>query len=222
MAQFSATRGGAWQEARRRATLAGMTDRDADRETGRRRRPLPELDRERLHQAALAYLERYASSAENLRRVLQRRVLRAARRQPVDEAAARGWIDDIVADLEQAGLLDDRAYAEARVMSLRRGGASLYAVRAKLAQKGVDRDVVDTALERLEQRGPAAALAAAIALARRRRLGPWRTPDARATRRDRDLAALARAGFPLAIARRVVDADAPEALDDLLAEAGEA
>src|SRR3546814_7265925 len=38
-------------------------------------------------------------------------------------------------------------------------------------------------------------LAAAIAYARRRRLGPFRTPDARADRRDKDLAALARAGF---------------------------
>ena len=46
-----------------------------------------------------------------------------------------------------------------------------------------------------------------MALARRRRLGPWRSGPERAARRDRDLAALARAGFDLQTARAVIDAE---------------
>jgi regulatory protein len=41
-----------------------------------------------------------------------------------------------------------------------------------------------------------------------------RPPAEREARRDRDLAALARAGFSLDVARRVLDLDDADALDD--------
>ncbi len=64
--------------------------------------------------------------------------------------------------------------------------------------------------------GPAwaeAALAAALACARRRRLGPYRPPAARKSMREKDLASLARAGFAHDIARRVVEAKTAEELE---------
>jgi regulatory protein len=69
-----------------------------------------------------------------------------------------------------------------------------------------------------EETGGDPALAAALALARRRRLGPWRPPAARAARRDKDLAILARAGFPRGLATRIVDAPDIAALEALGAE----
>jgi regulatory protein len=54
-------------------------------------------------------------------------------------------------------------------------------------------------------------LAAAIALARRRGLGPYRKKEGAAVR-DKDVASLARAGFSYDIARKVVDADDPDLL----------
>ena len=57
-------------------------------------------------------------------------------------------------------------------------------------------------------------LAAAIAYARRRRIGPYRTRGDREERRERDLAALARQGFGYDIARRVIDAHDPEDLEE--------
>jgi len=55
--------------------------------------------------------------------------------------------------------------------------------------------------------------------ARRRRLGPYRMPEVRAERRDKDLAALARAGFDYDTARRVIEAETLDDLDRLLSEA---
>ncbi|MEK9755042.1 MAG: hypothetical protein VW338_17755, partial [Rhodospirillaceae bacterium] len=46
-------------------------------------------------------------------------------------------------------------------------------------------------------------------------LGPFRAGAERPARRDKDLAALARAGFGYDVARRVVDAASPEALEAL-------
>jgi regulatory protein len=55
---------------------------------------------------------------------------------------------------------------------------------------------------------------AAIALARRRRLGPYRAAKDRQECRARDLAAMARAGFDYDVARKVIDAASVEALDE--------
>ena len=51
-------------------------------------------------------------------------------------------------------------------------------------------------------------------MARRRRLGPYRPAEARKDQRLRDLATMARAGFAYDVARKVVDAASPDALDE--------
>lgn len=176
---------------------------------------------EYLERAGLHYLERYATSAENFRRVLERKVMRAARVHDTDAAQAAEWIAALIARFSRAGLLDDRSYAEARARSLHGRGKGLRAIRGTLAQKGVADDVIEHALRALaeeEQVETATALdtRAALTLARKRRLGPFRTdPEARAGNRERDMARLARAGFSYDIARRVIGATTPEDAETL-------
>lgn len=168
-----------------------------------------------LERAALHYLERFASSAANLRRVLLRKVDMSARAHGTDPEEGRRWVEDLIARYRRSGLLDDAAYAEARAASLHRRGGSTRMIRQKLAAKGLEDGLIVRALDGLDgAESGNADLAAALAYARRRRLGPYRDPAARAERRDRDLAALARAGFDLDTARRVVDSDDPDTLTD--------
>jgi regulatory protein len=176
-----------------------------------RRGPRP-VTPERLEKIALLYLGRFASSAENLRRVLAQRIERSARAHGTDRAAGLAAAAALVARLQAAGLLDDRRYAEAKAASLQRRGRPLDAIRRELARRGVGRDDVDSAAAALSEADPEPDLAAAIALARRRRLGPWRAAEARAAARARDLAALGRAGFDYDTARRVIDAPDPDSL----------
>jgi regulatory protein len=197
--------------------MAGM-DNSAPKPNKQTTRPPRKIPRKpnpaSLERAALHYLERFASSAENLRRVLLRKVERAARHhEDIDREAAAGWIDDLIARYRRTGLLDDKVYAEARTTSLHRRGASVRKIRLSLAQKGVAATTVEAALEDLGERVEGdVELQAAIALARRRRLGVYRLAAARADYRDRDLAALARAGFSYDIARRVIEAEDEAAL----------
>ncbi|PVE24989.1 RecX family transcriptional regulator [Microvirga sp. KLBC 81] len=156
-----------------------------------------------LQRAALAYLERYASSAENLRRVLKRKVDKRCRLRGEDPAEFQEMIDEAVAKSLRTGLIDDTRYAEARVATLRRRGGSARAIQAKLSAKGVDRTTIAAALEGGEEDDEEKA---AHALARRRKLGPYR-PGERAPYRDKDLAALARAGFRFDVARQVIDGE---------------
>ena len=157
-----------------------------------------EIDTDLLERWALGYLEHYASSAENLRRVLMRRVRRHA---PEAVQPARPLIEAIVTRYREAGLLDDAAYAAARAASLHRRGDSLRVIRARLATKGVAGEDVAGAVGALQELGSDPDLAAACAFARRRRLGPFRrAPSDRA----RELAVFARAGFSRRVAEAVL------------------
>ena len=167
-----------------------------------------------LENAALHYLERFASSAENLRRVLLRKVERSAQAHGTNREEAAGWVDALIARYRASGLLDDSGYARMKAESLHRRGTSTRAIREKLAAKGVAREHVKQALDRVEEDTEGDVdLAAALALARRRRLGPYRPPESRAAHREKDLAAIGRAGFAYDIARRVVDAENPDSVE---------
>ncbi|WP_422038531.1 regulatory protein RecX [Roseibium sp.] len=157
---------------------------------------------ERLTRSAVHYLERYSSSQNNLRKVLERRVLKACRHHGLDPAEFSEMIDKVLKRCVDSGLVNDRSYAETKTASLRRRGGSRRKIEAQLTQKGVDRDTIRSVLDD----GAGTEEEAAAAYARRRRLGPFRNAADRAARREKDLAAMCRAGFSFDIALRVIDA----------------
>ncbi|MBW4092034.1 MAG: hypothetical protein HIU82_13140 [Proteobacteria bacterium] len=193
-------------------------------------RPLaPPPDAAGLREAALAHLARYATTEARLRQVLARRLDRwahaaAATLDPADIAAAlaaaRPAIPAVVATLAAAGALNDADFAATRARALRRAGRSRRAIAATLAAKGVPAETARAALP--DEAG--SELAAALLLARRRRLGPFRAaplpPDApsgdapagdasAAARREQGV--LARAGFAQDVVHRALACARPEA-----------
>jgi regulatory protein len=179
------------------------------------------VDAAYLERAALHYLERFASSAANLRRVLLRKVRRSAEAHGTDAEAGRALVEALIARFAASGLLDDAAYARARAATLHRRGASRQAIQGKLAAKGIDAELAAAALGEIGDDGAALDLAAACNFVRRRRLGCLARRGVPEERRDKDLAALGRAGFPLAIARRVLACRSAEELDALAAGDGD-
>ena len=164
-----------------------------------------------MHEAALRHLSRFAATEAGLVRVLDRRIARWAREAGADaEAAApaRAAAREVARALAGAGVVDDAAFAKARARRLTRAGRSRRAVSAHLAAKGVAADLAASVLPDAEQE-----LAAALAYARRRRLGPFAVPDSADTEEHRRaLGALARAGFPQPVAEQALRT----ALDDAL------
>jgi len=171
-----------------------------------------------LQNAATFYLERYPSTAEGLRRVLNRRVRKAEMAEAPVIDNVKQAIDAIVARFVAAGVIDDRAFAQTKARALHRRGTSTRLTRQKLSFAGVDGDTLDKAMAGLDQEldtdPKQREWLAAVALARRRRLGPFRQKD-RKEHRDRDLAAMARGGFEYQLARKVIDARDSDALDEV-------
>ncbi len=162
-----------------------------------------------LERAALDYLQRYSASTEMLRRTLLRRVEKRARARGEEPSDFAPMVEATVARAVSAGLVDDARFAEGRLAALRRRGSSRRGASAKLAAKGVPREVVEAVIEaeRETLSEEDSEEKAAWAYAKRRRLGPYRPAARRAEYRERDLGSLARQGFPFALARRIVESD---------------
>jgi len=172
----------------------------------KKRRPPPPLSSQYLHDEARRYLNRYTPSVSQLRRVLMRRVDKCVRFHGGEREEGIQLVDELLDKLERAGVIDDSSFAQAWAVSLNRRGIPARGIRARLRQKGVPAAVVEDALCALDEvMGRDAELLRACAYARRRRLGPCRRDAAqREARAKKDLAAMARAGFPYDIARRVI------------------
>ncbi len=111
-------------------------------------------------------------------------------------------VDALVLRYASVGLIDDTVFARARVTSLRRQGHSRQAIFAKLQAKGLSRPQIETALATSDEDNTDPELTAALAHARRKKLGPWRKKPQNA---QKELAAMGRAGFSYEVARRALE-----------------
>jgi regulatory protein len=178
---------------------------DDDSKVPRRRRPPPRLTAANLRQAVLDYLDRFVASAKRLDQVMQRKIKASARAHGDDPEPLLAALPPILAGLGKQGILNDQMLAEAKTRAMIRRGGSRTKIRANLAAKGIDAETADQALSRMRLEFDDPELEAAIAYARRRRLGRFRAdPESRAANRQKDLAAMARAGFAPSLARRAL------------------
>lgn len=175
----------------------------------RGRRVSKPLDPARLEELALAYVARFAVSRAKLEGYLLRKL------------RERGWDGEgeppVAALAERfvaAGYVDDAAYARAKTGSLLRRGYGQRRVTQALGAAGIGEDV------RAEVRaGEGALRRAALALARKRGFGPFgrgsldRPPLDRQTR-EKQIAAMLRAGHALDSVRELVEAASVEAAEE--------
>lgn len=160
------------------------------------KRPPRPLDPVRLEELALAYVARFATSSAKLDGYLRRKL------------RERGWAGEgeppvarLVERFVALGYIDDLAFARARSGSLLRRGYGQRRIGQALEAAGIAPEL------REEVRAdPGEERRAALALARKRGFGPFgrNRPDRAA--REKQIAAMLRAGHRLDSARELVDA----------------
>lgn len=194
-------------------------------QTPQRRPPRP-LDPARLDELALAYVARFATTAGKLRTYLKRKLReRGWAGEELDEGEEEALpppdIEALIDRFVAHGYVDDAGYARMRSADLLRRGYGARRVSQQLMQAGIAEDLrEDVAPEEAERR------AAALALARKRRFGPFGVKEALAgeeahKQREKQLAAMIRAGHDFDHARRVLDASGPDDLAQWVEEARE-
>lgn len=179
-----------------------MTDEKRPTKAAARRAP-PPLDEVQLRELALHYAARFATTRQRLGRYLARKL------------KERGWagstppdLPALIGRLAELRYVDDAAYAGMKARAMAARGLGPRRVAAQLAADGVDED------DRGDGPDAAEALAVAVAFARRKRLGPFGPPAADRAARQKQLAAMLRAGHAMAVARRVLAAGSADDLDD--------
>lgn len=163
---------------------------------------LRKITPQRLKNIALYYLKRFESSVANLRSVLQRRVNDYAyQNKEFDRGEAYQWIEDILADFQRYGYLNDSRYAEIKIKDYMSAGKSVRYIKGKMREKGIDEEILSALLEDQEYDE----FEAALKLAKKKHIGPFRKDEeARFENRQRDMGTLVRAGFSYDVVRRVV------------------
>lgn len=170
----------------------------------RQRRRQKKITPQRLKNIGLYYLERYETSRENLRQVLQRRVAAYARENPDWQSAeALEWIENILDEFERLHYLDDARFAALRANSYVAAGKPARYIQNKLRQKGVAETEISEVLAQLEYDETAMAMR----LAERKKIGPYRLPEQRREYRQKDMGTLLRAGFSYDVVQEVLGAD---------------
>ena len=169
------------------------------------RRPLPPLDRSALERLALRYVERFATTRGRLTDYLKRKI------------RERGW-DGEAADpaniaerFAERGYIDDRAYGEAKASAMARRGLGARRVAGALHQAGIKGEDAEAIAPGVEER----ALDAALAFARRRRIGPFADDEPDRLLREKQIGAMLRAGHSPTLARRIVGMKPGEEVLDL-------
>ncbi len=174
----------------------------------------------RLMNKAVDYLSRYASSRHKLAHILQRFATRKL--SDYDSENITTAIQQTIDKCEKLGYLDDHKFALMVTKSQRRLGRSQAAIRQRLRQHSLDDNTIRQAITEADGPFYDGDLQAAIRYAQRRRLGPFAIQsqpqherhDAQ-QRRQRDLGALARAGFSISISLQILNCNNPKEVDNL-------
>src|SRR5882757_801091 len=148
--------------------------------TSRDRRPPPPLDTAALERLALRYVERFATTRARLSIYLVRKVReRGWEGDPADPAA-------LAERMAALGYIDDRAFGEARAAAMARRGLGRRRVAGAFRQDGIGEEDAEALAPAIEARS----LDAALAFARKRRIGPFAAIVADRPLREKHIAAM--------------------------------
>lgn len=160
---------------------------------------------------ALAYVARFATSAAKLEAYIKRKL------------RERGWDGEgepdtaaLIARFVAAGYVDDEAWARAKSGSLLRRGYGMRRVSQALGAGGIAEELRESV-----RPGEGEQRRAALALARKRGFGPFGREAPDREKREKQLAAMLRAGHALDSARELVDAPSVEAAEEWAVQAEE-
>lgn len=174
-------------------------------ETKKKQKCLKKITPQRLKNIALFYLKRFETTVFSLRQVLYKRINDYAyQNKDFNKTEAYQWAEDILQDFVRYDYVNDERFAELKIRDYMAMGKSLRYIQAKLKEKGVSSDVIEKLFGELEYDE----FESALNWAKKKHIGPFRgDEDSRLAHRQKDMAALARAGFSYDIIQKVFSSE---------------
>ena len=163
----------------------------------------------RLRNSAMSYLARYEVSEFQFKNTMKRKL--SYFDNNLNESEKDQLINQIKSEMVLSRFIDDYRYAETNVRTIRRQGGSKKLIFAKLNEKGISKDVIQSALNIVDEDHENAEIIAAVNFIKKKKIGVFyininsdNQIDSNILK-DKWYGILARRGFSLEIVKKVLD-----------------
>ena len=153
---------------------------------------------------ALAYVDKYAPSKQQLRTYLLKKYLKLSVPN-IKKQDVTNLIDVVLSDLEKSKFINDKFYSESKAKSMIRRGSSINKIRNYLIGKGVKDQFIKDTVNKINENNSDQDFFSAIKICKKKRIGPARTEDNRSLFYKKDISLLARNGFDFETSKKVMD-----------------
>tara|TARA_B100000965_G_scaffold293666_1_gene251582 strand:- start:96 stop:659 length:564 start_codon:yes stop_codon:yes gene_type:complete len=160
---------------------------------------------------ALAYVEKYAPSKQQLKIYLLKKYMKLSS-SDIRKKDVNKLIDIVLSDLEKNKFINDQFYSESKAKSMIRRGNSINKIRNYLIGKGIQDSFIKETVDKIKEDNSDQDFFSAIKLCKKKRIGPARIEDNRALFYKKDISLLARNGFDFGISKKVMDIEKDEYL----------
>ena len=177
----------------------------------RNRKKTLQVTVEEMRNFALAYVEKYAPSKQQLKTYLLKKYMKLSASE-VRKKDVNKLIDIVLSDLEKNKFINDKFYSESKANSMIQRGNSINKIRNYLIGKGIDDGFIKDTVEKIKDDNSDQDFFSAIKVCKKKRIGPARTEDNRTLFYKKDISLLARNGFDFETSKNVMDIEKDEYL----------
>ena len=153
---------------------------------------------------ALAYVEKYAPSKQQLKTYLLKKYLKISVSN-VKKKDVMSLIDIVLSDLEKSKFINDKFYSESKAKSMIQRGNSINKIRNYLINKGINNEFIKDTVNKITDENSEQDFFSAIKLCKKKRIGPARIEDNRSLFYKKDFSLLARNGFDFETSKKVME-----------------
>ena len=153
---------------------------------------------------ALAYIEKYAPSKQQLKTYLLKKYLKLSV-SDVKKKDVNNLIDIVLSDLEKSRFVNDKFYSDSKAKSMIQRGNSINKIRNYLIRKGINNELIKDTINKITDENSEQDFFSAIKICKKKRIGPARTEDNRGLFYKKDISLLARNGFDFETSKKVMD-----------------
>lgn len=167
-----------------------------------------QITKTRLYNITLFYLERFESSRFKTKKMLEKRVQKERLKGNIIPDNINLLIDEVIQKMTDLGYINDERVIQNQVRRLSNAGKSKSFILNKLKQDGLSEQSISLYLNSFDEENSCSDLTRATNWLKKHKKGQFRSKDA-SLFYQKDMAALARAGFSYAIAKEALDVTPP-------------
>ena len=159
---------------------------------------------EEIRKFSFSYLEKYASSRQQLRTYLLKKFFNSPKTY-VGKSELLNLIDLVISDLEKNKFISDKFYSQSKTKKFLKKGYSINKIRNYLINKGINEKYIKDSISKINLEETDQDFFSAIKTCKKRRIGPNREEDNRILFYKKDMSILARSGFNYETSKKVLD-----------------